>query len=71
MEELLRRKLACSAKILFITEFPGSMFLLPAFLTGSKCDFQGANLLLATVYFEPYSYQLITRNYKPREQSFV
>ena len=28
-------------------------FLLPTFLTGSKCDFQGATLLLASVNFEP------------------
>ena len=31
----------------FITEFPGSNFLLPTFLTGSKWDFQVANLLLS------------------------
>ena len=40
-------------KITFITEFPGSNLLLPAIQTGSKWDFQVANLLLATVYFEP------------------
>ena len=32
-------KPACSAKKLFITEFPDSIFLLLTFLTGSKCDF--------------------------------
>ena len=37
------------------TEFPGSNFLLPIFLTGGKLDFQVANLLLATVNFEPCS----------------
>ena len=37
----------------FIIEFPGSNFLLPTFLTGDKRDFQGANLLLATINFEP------------------
>ena len=40
--------------ITFITEFPGSKFLLPTFLTGGIWDFQVANLLLATVHFEPY-----------------
>ena len=39
-------------EITFITEFPGSNFLLPTFLTGGKWNFQGANLLLATVNFE-------------------
>ena len=39
-------------EITFITKFPGSNFLLPTFLTGSKQDFQVANLLLATVHFE-------------------
>ena len=53
MEELLQRKSACSANKLFITEFPGNILLLSIFLTGSKCDFQGANLLLAFVNFEP------------------
>ena len=48
-------KSACSAKKLFITEFPGSIFLLPTFLKGIRCEFQGANLLLATVNFEPCS----------------
>ena len=33
-------------EITFITEFPGSNFLLPMFLTGDKLDFQVANLLL-------------------------
>ena len=37
--------------ITFITEFPGSNFLLPTLLTGGI--FQVANLLLATVHFEP------------------
>ena len=41
-------------EINFIKEFPGSnFFLLPSFLTGGKWDFQAANLLLATVNFEP------------------
>ena len=44
-------------KIAFITEFPGSNFLLPTFLTGGKWDFQVANLLLATVNFELCSEQ--------------
>ena len=35
-------------EITFKTEFPGSNFLLPTFLTGGKSDFQVANLLLAT-----------------------
>ena len=34
-------------------ELPGSNFLLPSFLSGGKWDFQVANLLLATVNFEP------------------
>ena len=29
-------------EITFITQFPGSNFLLPTFLTGGKWDFQGA-----------------------------
>ena len=41
-------------EITFITEFPGSNFLLPTFLTGDKLDFQVANLLLDTVNFEPW-----------------
>ena len=40
--------------ITFITEFPGSNSLLPTLLTGGKWDFQLANLLLATVNFEPW-----------------
>ena len=43
-------------EITFISEFPDSNFLLPTFLTGGKWDFQVANLLLATVNFEPCSY---------------
>ena len=39
--------------ITFITEFPGSNYLLPTFLTGGKWDFQVANLLLATVNSNP------------------
>ena len=39
-------------EITFITEFPGSNFLLPTFLTGGKSDFQVANLLLSSVNFE-------------------
>ena len=42
-------------EITFRTEFPGSNFLLHRFLTGGKCDFQVAILLLATNNFEPYS----------------
>ena len=41
-------------EITFITEFPGSNFLLPTLLTGGKWDFQVADLLLATVNFEPW-----------------
>ena len=33
-------------EITFITEFPGSNFLLPTFLIGGKWDFQVADLLL-------------------------
>ena len=40
-------------EITFITEVPGSNFLLPTFFIGGKLDFQEANLLLATVNFEP------------------
>ena len=36
-----------------ITKFLGRNFLLPTIYTGSKWDFQVANLLLATVNFEP------------------
>ena len=45
-------------EITFTTEFPGSNFLLPTFITGGKWDFQVANLLLATVNFEPRKYRL-------------
>ena len=41
-------------EITFITKFIGSNFLLPTIYTGSKWDFQVANLLLATVNFEPW-----------------
>ena len=41
-------------EITFITELPGSNFLLPRFLTGGKWDFQVADLLLASANFEPY-----------------
>ena len=40
-------------EITFISEFLGSNFLLPTFLRGGKWDFQVANLLLATVNYEP------------------
>ena len=40
-------------EITFITEFQGSNFLLLTIQTGGKWDFQVANLLLATVNFEP------------------
>ena len=40
-------------EITFRTEFPGSNFLLPTFLTGGKWNFEVAYLLLATVNFEP------------------
>ena len=40
-------------EITLITEFTGSNFLLPTFLTGGKWYFEVANLLLATVNFEP------------------
>ena len=43
-------------EITFITEFPGSNFLLLIYLyilTGGKWGFQVANLLLATINFEP------------------
>ena len=45
-------------EITFITELHGSNFLLPNFLTGGKWDFQMANLLLATVNFEPWRHDL-------------
>ena len=40
-------------EITFKKELPGSNFLLPSFLSGGKWDFQVANLLPATVNFEP------------------
>ena len=40
-------------EITFITELPGSNFLLPMFLTGGKWNFWVANFLLATASFEP------------------
>ena len=40
-------------EITFIMKFLGSNFLLPTTYTGSKWDFQVANLLLAAVNFEP------------------
>ena len=41
-------------EITFITELPGSNFLLPKFfLTGGKWNFKVANLLLATANLEP------------------
>ena len=40
-------------EIIFISEFPGSTFWLPTFLTGGKWDIKVANLLLATVNLEP------------------
>ena len=46
-------------EITFITEFPGSNFLLPTFLTGVKWDFQVSNLLLAIVNFEPCIWTLL------------
>ena len=42
-------------EITFTTDFRSSNFLLPTFVTGGKWDFQVANLLLATINFEPYS----------------
>ena len=51
---LINRKITSSKKIIFLTEYPGSNFLLPPYLTGGKWDFQVANLLLAsTANFEP------------------
>ena len=46
-------------EIIFITELPGSNFLLPRFITGGKWDFQVADLLLATANFEPCIYHFI------------
>ena len=40
-------------EITFRTEFQGTNILLPTLLTGGKWDFEVANLLLATVNFEP------------------
>ena len=40
-------------EITSVTEFSGSNFLLPTIYTGSNWDFQVANLLLATVNFDP------------------
>ena len=40
----------------FIIEFRGSNILLPTFVAGSKWDLPVANLLLATVNFEPWKY---------------
>ena len=42
-------------EITSITEFPGSNCLLPTIQTGSNWDFQVANLLPATVNFEPWT----------------
>ena len=43
-------------EITFIIEFPGSNFLQPPFFIGGKLDVQVANLILATVNFEPGRY---------------
>ena len=43
-------------EITFRTEFSGSNLLLPTFLTGCKWDFEVADLLLASVNFEPWFY---------------
>ena len=41
-------------EITFITEFPGSNFLLPTFLAGSKIGFSGGKCATyCTVNFEP------------------
>ena len=49
-------------EITFITELPGSNFLLPRFLTGGKWDFQVADLLLASANFEPcYLSSIVTK----------
>ena len=47
-------------EITSITEFPGSNFLLPTIYTGSKWDFQVADLLLATVNFKPCNHRSLT-----------
>ena len=44
----------------YITEFPGSNFLLPTIYTSSNLDFQVANLLLATVNYEPCIWNLFS-----------
>ena len=44
-------KIGLFYQITFITDFSGSHFLLPIFLTGGKWDFQVESLLLATVNF--------------------
>ena len=43
-------------EITFITEFPGSNLLQPKFFIGGELDVQVANLILATVNFEPRRY---------------
>ena len=62
-------------EIPFRTEFPGSNFLLPTFLTGGKCDFEVADLLLATVNFlqvEDYGYtSMFFLNIFQRETTFL
>ena len=50
-------------EITFKKEFPCSNFLLPSFLSGGKWDFQVANLLLATVNFEPRNYHFFLMLY--------
>ena len=40
----------------FHNRFPGSSFLLPTFLTGGKLCFQVADLHLASVNFEPWTF---------------
>ena len=47
-------------EIIFTTEFPGSNFLLPTVLTGGKWDFQVANLLLTTVNFELWIWNVLS-----------
>ena len=50
-------------EITFITELPSSNILLPPFSTESdgKWDFQVANLLLATVNFQPWQQLLMSK----------
>ena len=43
-------------EITFRTEFPGSNFLVPTFLTGGKWDFEVGNLLVASLNFEPLTH---------------